>query len=162
MIIAGIDPGKTGALAIYDTCFKTIETFSVPTHKLDGKINPSYDKWSDEWISALSNHLPEAIYIEAVHAMPKQGVTSVFNFGKFYGFALGLVYGTCSYASINFVSPQKWKKSLTLINQNKNASREKAKLLMPSIAAKIQKAKDDGIAEAALIAYYGSLLQGED
>jgi len=51
------------------------------------------------------------------------------------------------------VSPQKWKRELEL-SKDKNQSLEMARMLWPD-SDKFKRKKDDGRAEAALIAMYG-------
>lgn len=55
---------------------------------------------------------PEYIVIEAVHAMPGQGVCSMFSFGKSTGVFYGAFYHYCAIRSglqLDEVSPQKWQ-----------------------------------------------------
>lgn len=44
-IVAGIDPGKTGAMAIIYPD-NTVQFFDVPTIKLRGKDRPAWGDWS--------------------------------------------------------------------------------------------------------------------
>jgi crossover junction endodeoxyribonuclease RuvC len=86
-------------------------------------------------------------YLESVHAMPKQGVTSSFRFGMIYGLLRGLVIGSCRVID---VTPQKWQKSLgCLTHGDKNISKAKAQSLFPGIKV------THHVADALLIAYYG-------
>lgn len=50
--------------------------------------------------------------IESVHAMPGQGVTSMFTFGRGYGFLLGVLMSHSF--KIVTVTPQRWQKELGL------------------------------------------------
>ena len=52
------------------------------------------------------------------------------------------------------MTPQRWKKALSL-GQGKDAARARASQLLPAHAHYWQRVKDDGRAEAALIAVYG-------
>jgi hypothetical protein len=52
------------------------------------------------------------------------------------------------------VDPSTWKKSMHLTS-DKNASRALASQYFPDCSDQWQRVKDDGRAEAALIAYYG-------
>lgn len=154
MTIAGIDPGKTGALAIlHDDSF--IEFFDVPSIKVKGKEEPAWSQWAFEWRTALNLSGVEMIVIEQVSAMPGQGVTSMFNFGGVFRFVHALA---CGVAPIEFVRPATWKAKLGLLNSGKSASREKCRTLFPSSVPYLTRVKDDGRAEAALLAYYGRSL----
>lgn len=152
-VIVGIDPGKTGAMAIlFDDGTATFH--DVPRIKLKGKDKPSWGLWARSWRMALDFALPDMIVIEDVSARPGQGVTSMFTFGRTLGFVHGLVASTTS-CPIHFVTPSVWKARLGLLNSSKGASREKCANLYPSTAVQLSRVKDDGRAEAALLAHYG-------
>lgn len=153
MIIAGIDPGKTGALAIQHPDGST-EFFDVPRIVLKGKDKPAWSQWAREWCMALEFALPDMVVIEDIAARPGQGVTSMFTFGRTLGFVHGLVASTII-CPVHFVSPSVWKAKLGLLNSGKGASREKCRTLYPLSAPSLTRVKDDGRAEAALIAHYG-------
>lgn len=152
MLIAGIDPGKTGALAILHSD-GSVEFFDVPRIKLKGKDVPAWTEWRRSWSFALEWASPDLVVIEDVSARPGQGVTSMFTFGRTLGFAHALAIG-CG-ASVQTVTPSVWKAKMGLINSGKGASREKACALYPSTAASLGRVKDDGRAEALLLAHYG-------
>lgn len=156
MIIAGIDPGANGGLAmLWSDIALELEVFGV------SKVGKEVDErvWSDEWRSRL--RLANHIFIEQVGAMPGQGVTSMFNFGDRFGFVKALAYSAG--VPVSFVRPQEWKKGVGIpVGSEKGASRIRASQLFPNDADKWSRVRDDGLAEAALIAYYGSLkLRGE-
>jgi crossover junction endodeoxyribonuclease RuvC len=153
MIIAGIDPGKTGALAILHPD-GSAEFFDVPRIKLKGKDKPAWSLWAREWCMALDLSVPDMIVIEDIAARPGQGVTSMFTFGRTLGFVHGLVQATTS-CPVHFVTPSVWKAKLGLLNSGKGASREKCRSLYPKTASHLERVKDDGRAEAALLAHYG-------
>ena len=92
--------------------------------------------------------------IESVSAMPGQGVTSMFNFGKGFGWILGILD---AYAvPYELVRPQKWKKEFS-ITSDKNTSIAVCKRLFPwvSLLPTERCRKDnDGMAEALLLAEY--------
>lgn len=151
MIVAGIDPGKTGALAIvYDDA---VQVWDVPRDKVKGKDQPLWTQWHSEWSSALEFAQPDLIVIESVGPMPKQGVTSMFNFGRSLGFIHAIAAG--SGARVEFVTPNVWKGKLGLLNSGKDASREKFRTMWPRHFWDVNRVKDDGRAEAALLAHYG-------
>lgn len=153
MIIAGIDPGKTGALAILHPD-NSVEFFDVPRIVLKGKDKPAWSQWASEWGTVLNLASPDMVVIEGVAARPGQGVTSMFSFGQSLGFAHGIVSSVTS-CPVHFVTPSVWKAKLGLLNSNKGASREKCRTLFPSTVASLTRVKDDGRAEAALLAHYG-------
>lgn len=157
-IIIGIDPGATGAIAaIFPD--EVAELNDIPvTKRIVGKksrtfcyipgiaqILTSYAQNPDYNVTA---------YIERQHAMPKQGVVSMFVLGELYGAlqgifsALGVRYKT--------VRPQEWKKEvLSFTRADKQQSILKAVDLFPDLAQHMSRKKDHGRAEALLIAEYG-------
>jgi crossover junction endodeoxyribonuclease RuvC len=56
---------------------------------------------------------------------------------------------------LHYVTPAKWKKHFGL-NRDKGVSRSKATERFPEYANLFSRVKDDGRAEAALIALYGA------
>ena len=141
MIYAGIDPGKKGGLSII---FEDGAIRSVPlTH---GSLI-SYCK-------AFEGATDVRFCIEAVHAMPKQGVRSVFTFGEEYGYIKGVLeaYGV----SYQEIPPERWKKEFGL-NTDKKKSIEVCKALFPNVnllATERSKVEHDGMAESLLLAEY--------
>jgi crossover junction endodeoxyribonuclease RuvC len=149
MIIAGIDPGITGALALTDGT-GYLKVYPVPV----AGGQPDYVRWAQEWKHPLE--LATHVWIEKVAAMPKQGVSSTFTFGERYGFILGLV--AASGAPFSHVRPQEWKKRVGLVAKaDKAASRIRASEIFPKHTDNWKLAKEDGKAEAALIAHYGQM-----
>lgn len=157
MIVAGIDPGKTGALAILYPD-NSVEFFDVPRVKLKNKDVPAYADWQTTWSTALSLAGVEYAWLEDVAARPGQGVSSMFKFGRTLGFAHAIVLGTRPRPAVQFTTPAQWKAKLGLLNSSKGASREKAVNLFPGVESRLTRVKDDGRAEALLIAHYGRTL----
>jgi len=152
MIIAGIDPGKSGALAItYPD--GSVQAFDVPRVKLKGKDVPAWQEWQRAWSGAFDFAGVDLVVIEDVSARPGQGVTSMFTFGRTLGFVHALA--VASGAAVQTVTPTVWKGKLGLLNSSKGASREKATALYPKSVGLLGRVKDDGRAEAILLAHYG-------
>lgn len=97
--------------------------------------------------------------VEQVSAMPGQGVTSMFTFGGTY---MALRQALAS-AGIHetLVRPGTWKVIYRLKGgrENKGMSREAATARYPDYKHLWTRAKDDGRAEAVLLADYGSKLR---
>jgi crossover junction endodeoxyribonuclease RuvC len=85
--------------------------------------------------------------LEAVHAMPKQGVSSTFKFGMAFGSAITIIERFSK--TVHMVTPQKWKKEMKLTS-DKAQSMAMARELWP--LAPLHRAKDNGRAEALLLA----------
>lgn len=139
MIYLGIDPGKEGAIGIIDTIEDTAE------------VHP----YSDDTLMELLHQIGRTrVMVEDVHAMPGQGSTSTFNFGKAFGKILGILKGT--HTSYELVTPQKWKKEFSCTS-DKNTSIDCCKRLFPTVELKRtdRSRKDDhNMAEAMLICEY--------
>jgi crossover junction endodeoxyribonuclease RuvC len=97
---------------------------------------------------------PLTVGLELVHAMPGQGVTSMFSMGRGVGIWEGILAGLR--IPFDTVTPQAWKKLLLGkgAGDDKNASILRAQALIPGAAEYLSRAKDDGRAEAMLIAEY--------
>ena len=150
--ILGVDPGLGGALAFLDSG-GALEIFDMPVHRLKrgGKAKREIDRY--ELARIVDAHGPVAhAFVEQVGAMPGQGVTSMFQFGR----SLGIVEGVLSAGFIptDYVAPRKWRVGLG-VRAGKDGSRARASALMPGHAGLWTRVKDDGRAEAALIALYG-------
>jgi crossover junction endodeoxyribonuclease RuvC len=152
MIIAGLDPGKTGALVVVYPD-NSVFVLRVPLQKLRGKERPAWSEWERSWIDSLTFLEPDMFVIEEVASRPQQSSVATFNFGLSYGFARGLL--ATQRKPMHYVTPGVWKGKMGLLNSDKNAGREEARRLLPQITGEIARVKDDGVAEAALLALYG-------
>src|SRR5262249_31888111 len=92
--------------------------------------------------------------IERAQAMPKQGASSGFKYGRATG-ALEGVLACCEIAT-TIVEPSVWKKFHQLRGGDKEAARQRALQLFPASHALLARKKDHGRAEAALVALYGA------
>lgn len=152
MIIAGIDPGLSGAVAFLDAPSGWMRAEDLPVHQLarGGKAKREVDAvgLADLLRSAKIGHA----FLEQVGPMPKQGVSSVFSFGKTYGVIIGALAALG--IPVTRVPPALWKRTL-LVPAAKDGARARASELMPQSAFLWPLVKHDGRAEAALIALYG-------
>ncbi len=150
MNILGIDPGISGGIAVIKTKIdqtpKIIIAKRMPTLKLYGK------KIVD--VLVLEKHIKD-IYIdvaiiEKVHAMPRQGVTSSFQFGR----SFGAIEAICHIISkrIDYVAPAVWKKAMG-IGSSKKESLDMARFKFGNDNMWTIKS-NDGIAEAALLCLF--------
>lgn len=100
-MIIGIDPGITGGISIIRSEGDDCSTFQMPTN--DDGVD------AKKLLQILHDHRSaDAVYLEKAQAMPKQGVVSMFNYGKSFGIVIGVVESIG--LPIIFVSPQKWQK----------------------------------------------------
>ena len=153
MIVVGIDPGLSGAIAILENK-KVLGIFEMPVMP-EGKKNKRQLN-SDQLVNILRDNVKIneeiAVVVEQVNAMPGQGVTSMFNFGQTFG----AIKGVCAALNlpIYLVRPSKWKKHFELINSSKDSSRTKVIEMYPSLSAQLSKKKDVNKSDAILIARF--------
>lgn len=150
MILIGIDPGLSGAIAALDGD-KCIGIWDMPVmNKSKGKNQ--IDPYGLKDLLARIN--PAMAWVEFVSAMPGQGVTSMFSFGEGCGVIRGCL--ACHLLPHQYVVPRKWKKHFNLLGKDKSASIPAAKQLIPSSAEWITLKGHNGRADAVLIAKYGT------
>jgi crossover junction endodeoxyribonuclease RuvC len=171
-MILGIDPGLSGALAWLDrrddggAPYWFLEVADMPTLTVTRADKNRREVAEDEIIALVRGRLgaPFAIngtraYVEKVASMPGMGAPSVFSFGCQYG-QLRMLLACCGIAR-SFVTPQAWKKAVGLkTGATKDESRRLACERFPTHAELFARKKDEGRAEAALIAYYGATAEG--
>ena len=153
-MIIGIDPGNTGAVAALSNQGEFDYVGDIPLWQ-EGK--KSIIDGAKLAITLKNSSWDLSVYLEKVHAMPNQGVTSMFNFGQGYGIIKG-VLGCLGY-DYTLVTPQAWKKHHGLLKTDKDAARLKAIELFPEAEQYLQRKKDIGRADALLIAAYGYSLE---
>ena len=155
MIVIGIDPGLSGAVAVVNG--SEIAVHDMPTLQIkNGKTKKNILDVTTlaEMLRRYADGRAEAI-VEQVHAMPGQGVSSMFNFGM----STGAVHGILAALRIPFttVSPVRWKKiMLPDMGKDKDAAVARALQLFPEVSSLLVsgKKKYDGRAEALLMASY--------
>lgn len=119
----GIDPGATGAIAVL-----TPSGF-LATCKLK-ETEHDIAEFIRETI--VRPDLPCFAYLERVHSMPKQGVSSSFKFGESFGFLRGLL--VAHQIPFELVTPQSWQGSMKCRSGgDKNITKGAAQRLFPSL-----------------------------
>jgi hypothetical protein len=152
MKFIGFDAGFSGAWGMID--HNNVYIACGDMHHTDKHIltNVIYA----EIIDSLHGDDVEVV-VETVHSMPKQGVASSFKFGVAYGGAVALAERlNCVW---HMVTPQVWKKALKL-DSDKTKSLVLARGFWPD--APLKRQKDNGRAEALLMAYWLRKQDGHD
>ena len=143
MIYLGIDPGKSGGIAIVGD--GKCHAFKMPDTDFD-------------IFEAITEAGASMVILEKVHSSPQMGVVSAFKFGASFGaLKMACVAARCR---VELVSPQKWQKAMSLkaigkgIGQGdtakKNRNKAKAQELFPQV-----KKITHATADALLLAEYG-------
>lgn len=148
----GIDVGLNGAIALIQDG-ELIGVVDMPTVTLDRNGKAKRQVSVPELVQIIKDFDPTEAYVEKVFAMAGQGVTSVFSFGR----SLGVVEGVLTTLKIKttLMTPQTWQKGLG-VTGGKDGSRARAMELFPEQMAQFKRVKDDGRADAALIALWGA------
>lgn len=153
-IIIGIDPGLNGGITVLengDLIF--VQDMPVLPLEKGKKIIDTLAVYNIlvTHIRGINNEAA----IESVHAMPGQGVTSMFNFGLGYGLVRGAI--DCAGYLPVLISPQKWKKHFNLINKDKKDGLVEIERLWPDKVDLFKTKRGrvlDGRVDAALIGRY--------
>ena len=146
MRVVGIDPGKTGGLAL--VVRGKVEAMEVMPQEFT--IMPILDAWK-----------PDIVYLEKAQAMPGNGGVSMFNYAQSYGEIIGILKAR----KIPFVlvRPATWTK---LMHKDvsgatpKEKSRKVALSRYPHmnfLATSRSKKPHEGLIDASIIADYGSI-----
>ena len=155
--VIGIDPGLSGGIAVIRN---PNQVDAIPIPATEGDLDV-YKIWN--WVGyRASPYSPveewNAIaYIEAVHAMPGQGVSSVFKFG----YVTGILHGVIRAMKIplKLVTPQAWKKEILAgTAKDKQAAIDYCLRVYPNvklIATDRSRTYHSGMADALCIAEYG-------
>ncbi len=153
--LCGIDPGLAGAVGFIDLAGEFVAVFDMPTLPTTTgrrQIDPA------ALADILRQHAPAFTLVERVGARPGEGPTGAFSFGHSFGSitavlaALGLPH--------DLVQPAVWKRRAGIPpGADKAASVAVCKRMLPSAAAHLTRVKDDGRAEALLLALHARAMR---
>ena len=154
MFILGIDPGFTGALSAYDRASHSLCIHDMPVLKdVGGRTILNLHRILELLDVDNTNTLNVTAVLEYVAARPNQSAPATFRFGQGYG-ALQMALAAKN-IPVHYVTPAKWKRHFGL-SREKGISRAIASQRFPAYASMFSRVKDDGRAEATLIALYGA------
>lgn len=145
--IVGIDPGVSGAVAIVTD--GAVECHDMPTIEIRGKRHVCPAGLRAILWRVLDD--VSAVVLEHVQGVQGTGATSAFSFGRSFGLCEGVVAGLS--LPMTLVRPQVWTKALNL-SRDKGTHRQAAINLFPKQAEYFARVKDDGRADAALLAHW--------
>lgn len=157
MIVCGIDPGVTGALAFIGPGGRCALE-DLPTIEVPGAGRTNRKLCGRGLADLLRKHVPPdevcMVVIEDVHTMPgnKSGASANTSLMHSKGVIEG-VLGVLR-VEIRLVNSQRWKRFYGL-GKDKKESLVKARVLFPAIQGKLTRVMDNNRAEALLIANYG-------
>jgi crossover junction endodeoxyribonuclease RuvC len=155
----GVDIGVVGGVAVLTSKFALIAALEMPVMD-DGPAGrravnaPLLSELLRRW------HVRGA-YVEFVGARPGEGAVGAFAFGR----SRGVVEGVCGALAIpvKLIAPAAWKRTIGIPpgkDGAKDAARAEAIRRWPEHASLFARKRDDGLAEAALIAVAGLMREG--
>ena len=160
IIVFGIDPGVTGAIA----CLVNGEVHSVRDLPVrlegTGTVKRKLDSAGlaaivRDWRQQIGQDAEMAV-IEKVASMPKQGVASVFSLGHSAGVCEAVMQAL--WCRVEFVAPRTWKTAVGC-GADKATSAARASLLYPRAAGYWSTKSGHNRAEALLLAHWGWVLK---
>jgi crossover junction endodeoxyribonuclease RuvC len=157
--VIGVDIGASGAIALVCPIKGLLDVVDMPTLH-DGpagrrSVNgPLLAEIVARWHA-------RAAFVEFVGARPGEGAVGAFAFGR----SRGVIEGVCAALAlpVTFLTPPSWKRAAGIPpgkDGAKDAARAEAIRRWPDKAALFARVKDDGRAEACLIAIAGLLREG--
>jgi len=160
-VLIGVDPGKTGAMAMRVGTEILIFDFENPLGVM--KLRELRDQ-------GFEMHA----VIEKVNSMPKQGIVSAFNFGMNFGLWQGIMKTLM--IPYDLIVPLKWQNEMFDFQpikrvgikpaqwsaMRKKFSLERAKNLYPEKMGELARVKDHNRADALLIMGYCERKYGKD
>src|SRR6476646_4511297 len=139
-ILLGVDPGIHGGLAIVavedGAAPRLVEAIDIPVIATGAKERVD--------VAAIRNlidrHQPIRASIERAQAMPKQGASSGFKYGR----AVGAIEATIALCSIpvEIIEPSAWKRHWHLPGKDKESGRQKALQRFPDAHAALARKRD--------------------
>lgn len=157
MIVLGVDPGLSGGLAVVaGSPVRLLEVIDVPTTGTKAKRRIE----TLAVMRLLQSHQIDHAYIERAQAMPKQGSSSGFIYGRAVGALEACIEGML--IPLTVIEPTAWKKAHALMKCEKEDSRQRAIRLFPGNHNFFDRKMDHNRAEAALIAWYGAMMMKSD
>lgn len=147
--ILGVDPGIGGGAVLLDVAKRDV--VAVAPWMSQSKFVETVRQCIE-----VAEGLPLCCYLEAVHAMPKQGVVSVWTFAENFGFIKGVLASLG--VSLRLVTPQKWQAAIGAVRGDSKTSRKNN---LKDFATRMYPAHKPTLktADAFLIATYGMIYE---
>lgn len=167
MRFVGVDPGKSGAIALLSPTSQRVVTWAMPLTRYEtgGRPRTRVDLYE---LGRIAEHIlsdyddQTTVTIEQVEASPQMGRTSAFTFGE-VAMAAEAIWHFHNMTDpgriiVKKVRPAVWKVKMGLAGAAKRESCDVAAEAWPRDRAQFfgaRGAPQDGRAEAALLAVYG-------
>jgi crossover junction endodeoxyribonuclease RuvC len=157
--VLGIDIGSQGAVALVTAAGDLLEVVDMPVLRDGPKGRPNV---SAALLAGIIIKMQATMaYVEFVSARPGEGAVGAFAFGR----SRGVIEGVCGAVGVplSCLTPSLWKRLVGIgpgKEGAKDAARSEAIRRWPAHAALFARVKDDGRAEACLIAIAGLTRNG--
>jgi crossover junction endodeoxyribonuclease RuvC len=147
-LFCGIDPGVSGAVGIIGEHGRFCAVYDMPTMPTTtGRRQVDFAALA----AILREHAPAFVLVERVGPRPGEGAVGAFAFGHTFGGILGTLAALA--LSHDVIQPASWKRRAGIPpGADKGASIATAVRLLPDAAPHLSRVKDDGRAEALLLA----------
>ena len=163
-LFCGIDVGLQGAISLLadngGPVPSLVDVIDMPTLKAGKKTELD----SRVLAAIFREHRPDHVTVESVHAMPGQGVSSMFSFGRGFGVILGVLAALD--IPYTLVSPQAWQKAVLgglPGAEGKGKAIQWAAATFPDAVLQTPRGRLlDGRADALAIGFYGLLTAGRE
>ena len=120
VVIVGIDPGAGGGIGIY-----------VDTPHRSALKMPATEAELVRFFRHASGYDPR-VFMEKVHAMPGNGVVSMFSFGQQVGSIKTALAAAGLLDRVQFITPQEWQRALGCLTKgDKKVSKKAAETMFP-------------------------------
>ena len=153
-LVLGVDIGSSGALALLTSEGVLVGIDDMPTLDDGPKGRPAVNPIL--LAARVRAWAPGEAFVEYVGARPGEAANGAFAFGRSRGVVEG-VLGACG-IPLRFITPPVWKRAVGIAPGKagaKDAARSEAIRRWPKHAGFFAQVRDDGRAEAALIAVAG-------
>ncbi len=151
--VMGVDPGAGGAMALLNAKAEILEVADMPVVTVDGKRRVQ----SAAVAEIIRTWKPSIAIVERAISISQQSAAGSLQFG----YAAGIIEGCFAMADINLVMayPITWKRAMG-VSGDKGACRATASRMWPTRHKLFSRVRDDGRAEACLLAGYQVLQWG--
>jgi crossover junction endodeoxyribonuclease RuvC len=148
LLYAGIDPGLSGAIGLVRADGSFADVFDMPVLiTTTGRKQVDFSGLA----AILREYNPAFVLVERVGARPSEGAVGGFSFGMTYGGILSMLATMALPHDV--VQPAQWKRKAGIPpGSDKDVSIITCKRLLPTAAPSLTRKKDDGRAEALLLA----------
>ena len=154
--VIGIDPGLSGACALLemtDSNTALVDVIDIPITGSGAKQSVDVIQLQ-EW---LQRHGPRHAFLERAQAMPRQGASSGFKYGRVVG-AIEATLMLCA-VPLLIIEPSRWKHHFHLHGADKEGARQLTIRVFPREHREhhfFARRKDHNRSEAVLIGLYGA------